>query len=829
MSKHKQVFAFIIALVIGAGVIIAVPTWRGKPWRLKKGLDLAGGVRVVLQAETDKLPEGEEWTNEHLSSIVRIIRNRVDIQGVSEPLIQTQPPDRVVVELPDIKNEEEAISQLKSTARMEFRHFYNVHYYGAKRYRPAAAKYTMEITTDEKGDHFDFTDTDGETVKPEQVLAESKLILTGDALEPASVATKDPQTYRMVVRLKFTREGRKKFADFTRRNVDEILAIVLDERILSAPTIDEPILDGEAIIRGRFDAQEAQTLAEFLNAGALPVPLTVAQVQSVEATLGQDSVSKSTTAGIGGLIAVVAFMVLYYLLPGLIADLALGIYAVLTLAVFKLLGVTLTLPGIAAYIVSIGMAVDASILIFERLKEELRSGKTLRAAIDTGFARAFTSIFDSNVCTLITCAILWNFGTGPIKGFALVLGLGVLVSMFTAITVTRTILHLIVNTEFAQNPGLFGLGRQWVTGETGRQVDVVGRMWIWFALSAVIILPGLYYWIGGHGLKSGIDFTGGSLTQVEFKQPVQQTAAIDEVLTSAGLTGNMVQRSRDDPKTVFIRTKHVSEEKFRDIRIGLQNMGGTIQQSERVGPTISKELSANAIKAIIFASLAIILYLSVRFAIGGLANGFRFGTCAVLATTHDVAVIIGIFAVLGFFLGWEIDSLFVTALLTIIGFSTHDTIVIFDRIRENLRHRAKGEAFGDLVNRSILQSFARSINTSLTVVLTLVALMAFGAYNIRHFVVALLIGVITGTYSSIFNASQLLVLWQRLTEKEPLMGRSAIEPADSRVAKVRELKPIAGESVSPDADVEAETGLSPKRESRAGGRKVKAKKRKRRF
>ena len=814
--KHRWILAIVAVLIILSLIaVVKLPT--------KQGLDLAGGVRIVLQAQ--KLPK--DWSSEDLNGVIRIIRSRVDASGVSEPLIQPKGTDQIVVELPDIKDEEKAIKDLQSTARMEFRHLNNVHYADNKRFRPAAAKYTLNVEKDEKtGEEiFVFTDAEGNEIKTEKIIAESRLILTGDDLKPVSRATKGSQGIGSAVAIEFKREGKKKFADFTRRNVNEILAIVLDDKILSAPNISEAITRGQAEITGKFNPAEAQRLAEYINAGALPVPLEVISSLAMEATLGHDSVAKSINAGIWGLLAVVVFMVVYYLLPGLIADLALVIYALFTFALFKAIPVTLTLPGIAAFILSVGMAVDANILIFERLKEELRSGKTLRAAIDAGFARAFTSILDSNVCTMISCLILGYYGTGPIRGFALVLGLGVAISMFTALVVTRSILHMVVNTKLGENPALFGTGRQWVTGKTGRQFDIVGRMWIWFTLSALIIIPGLYFWLGADGLKKGIDFTGGSLMQVEFKQPVR-SSNIEELLVSQGLIGSMVQRETKNPRIVFIRTKQVTDEQFAVIRSKVKDeLGGNVQSSERIGPAISKELTSNAIKAVLLASLAIVLYLSGRFAIGGLANGFRFGMCAIIATLHDVFVIIGVFAILGHFLNWEIDSLFVTAILTVIGFSTHDTIVIFDRIRENLRHRAKGEIFDGLVNKSILQSFARSINTSLTVVLTLVALMAFGAGNIRQFVIALLIGIVTGTYSSIFNASQLLVLWQRLVEKRPIAGKLAMEAAGSRSIKASDLKPIA-----------AETGLSGEAEevvqqsdASQSSSKAKAKKKKRRF
>ncbi len=743
-------------------VAVSIVTVIQKP--TKQGLDLAGGTRLVLEAQTEKLPAKEKWDVDKQNAVIRIVRQRVDVLGVLEPVIQPKGDKQVVVELPNITDRQEAIDLLKSTAQMEFRHFKNIE---SKRH--PNAPYRMDVETDENGDdRYIFTDKKtGEEIKPEKIIAESELILTGNDLKPNAQAQKSPQNFQIYVAIEFDKDGRKKFADFTRRHVNDYLAIVLDNKIISAPTIRNAILDGKAIIEGGFqDVQEATRLAELLKAGALPVPLEIVQVQTVEASLGKDSVDRSVQAGVIGLAIVVLFMMGYYLLPGLLADIALVIYALLTMALFKAIPVTLTLPGIAAFILSIGMAVDANILIFERLKEELRNGKTLRAAIDAGFSRAFTSIFDSNMCTAITCVILWYYGTGPIRGFATVLLLGVALSMFTAITVTRSMLYLLVNTGVATNPRWFGLGRQWVSGKTGHSVEIVGRMKIWFAISAVLLLPGLYFWLGAGTLQKGIDFTGGSIMQIEFKQPVTR-AEVQDVFDKAGLEGSMVQKSTENDKVVFVRTKHMTEQELAAVSGELKSQVGdfTMPQIESVGPTISKELTANAIKAVLFASLAIVLYLTARFAVYGLAYGFRFGVCAVIALLHDVGIVIGSFAILGKFLGWEIDSLFITALLTIIGFSVHDTIVVFDRIRENLRHRAKGETFDFVANKSIVQTFARSINTSLTVIITLAALQLFGAPVIAKFVAALLIGITVGTYSSIFVASQFLVLWNRLSEK----------------------------------------------------------------
>jgi SecD/SecF fusion protein len=523
-------------------------------------------------------------------------------------------------------------------------------------------------------------------------------------------------------------------------------------------------------------------------------------------------------------------MLLYYRLPGLLADIALVIYALLTFAAFKLLNVTMTLPGLAGFILSIGMAVDANILIFERLKEELRSGKTLRAAIDAGFSRAFTAIFDSNMCTAITSFILMWYGTGPVKSFALTLVIGVAISMFTAITVTRTFLHLLVSIPATQKPWLFGLGTSWFA-RTSRQLNIVGRRNLYFVLSGALIAVGLFFYFTS-GLKPGIEFQSGTSIQATFKQPVTVTEV--SRMVSALDVKNSVQISNG--RTAFIKTSldpEKDEEKINQVEQMLAQRAepGKMQVSS-IGPVISSELTRNAILAVIFASVAIVLYLSFRFAIGGFLNGLKYGVSAVIALIHDVLIIVGLFAATGYFLGWEIDTLFVTALLTIIGFSVHDTIVVFDRIRENLRHRIKGEDYEGLANRSILQTISRSINTSLTVVLTLVALTAFGGPIIRHFYIALLVGIISGTYSSIFNATPLLVVWEGIT------GRSRAAAGRRRLAedkplvsvdRARELKPLMEATGMAPNNGEADDVQEPSTTVRQTRVKVKPKKKKRRY
>ena len=611
-------------------------------------------------------------------------------------------------------------------------------------------------------------------------------ILTGADLEPKSTAHLSGTGSTPAVSQVFTAKGAAAFAKFTTEHTGEINGIVLDDAVLSAPVINEPIVDGEAEISGGFATlTEAQNLANLLNAGALPIPLTQVATDSIEATRGIGAVTKSLIAGGVGLALVLLFMLAYYRLPGLLADIALLIYALFTLAIFKGalswlfpgLVVTLTLPGIAGFILSIGMAVDANILIFERLKEELRAGKALRPAIDAAFKRAFPAIRDSNICTSITCIVLLSLGTASVRGFALTLLIGVLVSLFSAITVTRTLLYLLVGLfpGLARNPALFGLDVRSLVGRTeaggGRSgLNIIGRRKWFYLLSLAIIIPGMVFLAMG-GLKRGIDFTGGTQIEVRYSHPVT-AGDVDRALTAANFKRSTVQMAEGGAVAIVTvpdvstAASKLNSPVYNNLTTALNTIGpNTEQRFGSTGPVISKEVTSNAIQAVIIASALIVLYLALVFGIGGFVAGLRLGSSAVAALLHDVLVLLGAFAIFGYFLGWEIDSLFITALLTVIGFSVHDTVVIFDRVRENLRHRDRGENFESLVNRSIGQTLARSINTSLTVVMTLLALVILGGQTTRLLNVALLIGILSGTYSSIFNAASILVDWENWLAK----------------------------------------------------------------
>lgn len=805
---------FILLLSIVAAVI----TFSNKvpligDTRARYGLDIQGGMRVVLRAKKEDYKAGR-WGNANLEAVRRILENRVNATGVAEPVILTKPDDQIILELPGLKNKEEALQQLQSTASLQFYLLPQVE----------SQEWIITSKPNEKTGLKDEILVDSKTNLPltkEQMdlaIFSREPIVTGKDLLPRSKVVTNSQGGKPVIDFEFNAEGSRIFEQITRANINKHLAIFLDKQLVTAPNINGPI-PGKGIIEGSFTYQTAQVLADQLNAGALPVPLVIEEVRDIEATLGRESVAQTTTAGIVGLVLVLIFMLVYYRLPGVVADFALILYALFTLSIFKgglrwfgIEGVTLTLPGIAGFILSIGMAVDANILIFERLKEELRSGKTLRNAIDTGFKRAFTAIFDSNVCTMITCVILYNFGTGPIRGFAMTLGLGVAISMFTAITVTRTFLFALVRMGFAQNPALYGVAK----AAKNYEFHFMRKAGMWLAISCAIIVPGFIATLAG-GIKPSIDFTGGTELILPFAQrhsaPDVQKVINDIDMKKFKDSRVVVSNEPSGTCRVYITTTRLSDQERVNVVSNLIQKVGPFTNNEKesyanVSGVISSELVKNAILAVLFASVLILLYLALRFSIGGFREGMKYGACALVALLHDVLVLLGAFAILGWLFNWQVDSLFVTAMLTVIGFSVHDTIVVFDRIRENLHRRAKGESFIDLTDRSISQTLARSINTSLTVVITLIALVMLGGSSIKQFNSALLIGILSGTYSSIFNASVMLVLWKKndvvlggSTVRSGLVAKSAsLMPGDRPLV----IPPSASSSTSDEPDAEEE-------------------------
>ncbi len=854
MTKHFIYTAIIVVLAGLAGwLTVQLPT--------RQGLDVRGGMRITLRPEIEKLTpkEQREWSAERLNIVAETLRRRLDAFGVSERYIFTKGDREIVIELPGFTDEQEARDLLQTTARLEFRYLKDLEVRNERKQKPG--RYQLVIEKNEAGEEVvrfrDMGDPKepGRLIKedtPEyrQIIQNSPLIVSGDELVDAEVTQ---QALSPVVALYFNREGQEKFARATSLYLYEHIAIVLDDRIISAPVVQAANIR-EPIIEGNFTLKEATRLRNLLRAGALPVSLSVESINRVEPILGERAWDRILQAGAVGVVAVMAFMVFYYLLPGIIAVIALALYILFAIALFKMVGVTFSLPAIAGFILSTGMAVDANILIFERVKEELRLGKTLLAAIDAGFKRAFPAIFDSNLSTIITCLILYYYGTGPVQGFATTLAIGITMSFFTAIFCTRTMLYLLVGLGVHPDPKWFGLFRQLgveVSPDMARsrdRFDFVSRRGLYYAGSTALIVVGLFFWLGLGGLKPGIDFAGGSEIvlqkappkeatrlpqppeQAQATQPLapiqapneggsaptQPTAPTEPTAAPAQPTPvPSADESKSQPTTPAQPTPAPKTETYEPEPIeadtnqvvallrkaGFEKVGVQFAEGKRqlivhiadttekdkprilealkplgelkdvsfatISPRVRAETVQRAYSAVIFSLIAILLYIAVRFSIEGGWSGFKFGLAAIIALAHDVLFTVGALAAFGYFLGWEVNALFLTALLTLIGFSINDTIVVYDRIRENLRYRVRGETLSQIVNRSLNQTLARSVNTSLTVVLVLIALLIFGSvtHDLRTFYVAMIIGVIVGTYSSIYIASQIMVSWQGAQER----------------------------------------------------------------
>lgn len=638
------------------------------------------------------------------------------------------------------------------------------------------------------------------------------------------------------VTIQFNEEGATLFEEITGRNIDKQVAIFVGGELISHPVVRTKISGGSAIIEGQFTTDSAKTLARDLNTGAIPAPIILTGEYTIGATLGQEALTKSLKAGAIGLLLVMLFMLLFYRIPGLVASVALisyatilifliksslhlGIALIISLVAFLFLiikivnnkdsgwekfmsfilscaafffltfllktSVVLTLAGVAGIILSIGMAVDANILIFERVKEELRSGKNLRSAVDTGFTRAWSAIRDSNFSTLITCAILFYFGSSIIRGFAFNLAAGVLVSMFSAIIITKTLLHGFVGRKIAENLSAFGVSKK-----KERKFNFIKHSKVWLGISGVLVLISLVAMFT-FGLNLGIDFKGGSLMEFKFTEQVSKDTlastfqTIEKEINNGEVTAEPLELEEGEtalslPEEAaidltkiqilesgdmgyIVKTKYITSDTHDLI---LEKMAETLPEFTEnrfttIGPTIGKTLLHKAVIAIIFTLIMIIVYISMAFRkITRQVSSWRFGACAIAALVHDVIIVTGFFVILSQFLNVEVDALFITAMLTVLGYSVNDTIVVFDRLRENLI-RGKEDSITKNANRALNETITRSLNTSFSTLIVLVAVLVMGSSSIFFFVLALTAGAVIGTYSSIFTASPLLVMWSK--------------------------------------------------------------------
>ena len=769
---------------------------------MKLGLDLKGGTYVLLEADTSGLPPGTD-IRDKLEGTKDILERRVNRFGVSETEITIEGSNRLAVQMPGI-DPDEARELLGKTAQLEFR-------------APVLDEFRNIVCTAEDGSQFAVPPAQVSVVEANdqrisqcigsggevgEVIWElatgtdsegEERGLTGDFLRDAEVLGPPPS-----VGLEFSGEGSELFRQITSELVGLPLAIFLDEELITAPTVREEIVGGNAnISRTGMTIGEVRTLTILLDEGRLPLKLRAIQETEVDATLGDREVVRTVQAGLIGLLAVMMFMMLYYRLPGVLAALALGIYISVVLMIFKvgppIIGpITITLSGIAGFVLSVGMAVDANVLVLERVKEELRAGRNLMAAIEHGFNRAWTAIWASNMATLITCVILYWFGdrfnAGLVQGFAITLGIGVLVSMFTALTVTRTFLRLLVGSPLARNLALFGVkAEEGGIGQTaagsvpdglprrarreevrGWSLDFVKRRGFYYALTAVILVPGIISLLISPSLRPGIEFSSGATFTVQFEDESVGPADVREVLTDLDHEEARIQGTSDGG--FIIRTAELEgltgppvgpapPSERNEIEDGLEEALGPFQLTNfsQVSEIVSTGIARDAGIAIVVAAGAVLLFILWSFR--NVPKAHRYGIAAIIAAGHDALIIIGVFSILGKLFGTEINTMFIVGLLTIIGFSVHDTIVVFDRIRENTTMNPDAP-FAEVVNASLTETLARSLNTSVTLLFTIVALLFLGGSTIQSFLLVLLIGVIAGTYSSIFLASQILVSWE---------------------------------------------------------------------
>jgi SecD/SecF fusion protein len=675
-----------------------------------------------------------------VSQSIEVIGRRVNELGTTEPIVQRQGEDRVLVQVPGLQDPQRLKDILGQTAKLTFQMVdQSMPVQEALNGRPPAGDTIMYSKDD----------------PPVPYLIENRVIVSGENLVDAQ-ATFDQRTNEPVVSFRFDSKGASRFGQATQQNVGKLFAIILDDKVISAPQIREPILGGTGQISGNFTAQSANDLAVLLRAGALPATLTVVEERTVGPGLGQDSIQAGKMSALVGSVLVVVFMVAAYGFLGWIANLALLANLAMIVAVLTLLGATLTLPGIAGIVLTVGMAVDSNVLIYERIREERRNGRSLIQAIDTGFAKALATILDSNITTLIAAVVLFFLGSGPVRGFAVTLAIGIITTVFTAFTLTR---WLVAEWLRRRHPKELPRGYVRIVPEVTHIRFMRVRLQV-FVVSICLCVAsiGLLF---TQGLNFGIDFTGGTLMEVRAKSGDADVGDIRKRLNAAGINEVQVQ-GFGNATDALIRIGTASEKGEEAGNVIVKNAQDTlasdyqIRRTERVGPTVSGELAWAAIIGVLAAMGAILVYVWIRFE-------WQFAIGAILATINDITLTLGFLVVTQL----QFDLSTVAAILTIVGYSLNDTVVIYDRVRENLR-RFKKMPLGQLLDLSDNEMLSRTTMTSVTTFLALLALFALGGEVIRSFVASMLFGVFIGTFSSIFIAAPILIVFhlRPTTQKE---------------------------------------------------------------
>lgn len=724
---------------------------RDASGRIKLGLDLQGGTSFLVRLDTSKLSNTNE-TAGALTQAIDVLRRRIDRFGVAEPIIQSAGSDRILIQLPGLSqsDKENARQQITKAAFLEFRMVHENSDEILRSGDPIPPGYQLMK-------HVRRGQGNKSYVEQYVVKKTAENGLAGDIVQDAQV-NRSPSG-ELEIDFKLTSDGASRFGQVTRENTGRFLAIVLDGELVTAPRINGPIETGSGQITGDYTPEEAMGLANVLQ-NPLRAPLIVESATDVGATLGKDSIASGVKASFYGVLFVSVFMFLYYRLAGVAANVALVTNIIILLGVMCSIGTTFTLPGIAGGVLTVGMAVDANVLIYERIREELEKGKSLRGAISAGYDRAFGTIFDSHVTTLISSVILIFMGTGEIKGFGVTLTIGVAASLFTALVVTRLIFNFLLERNLIQNLSMMHVIRS-------TKVNFMAVAKPLSIITTLFVVLSVGFGVTRGSKLFGIDFLGGDSTTFTFAQKYDEKD-IRAALTTIGEKDAQIQYQRgDSTETLRVTSSANSSDRVEKV-LGqaLPKAALHVVAREEVGATLGREIQQSAIVASLLALFGILVYVAFRYE-------FSFAVAAVVAVVHDVLLAIGAYCLANAATGRQFNATVVAAILTIIGFSINDKIVIFDRIREDLKLGVRG-SFREVINQALNQTLSRTIITSGTVFLATLSLYLFGGGVINDFAFTFLVGIITGTYSSIFIAC-VIVLWWHKGER-PAIGSGAVPP-----------------------------------------------------
>ena len=728
-DRHKRILGSILTVLVVALCLASVyPPEQNLPL----GLDLKGGTSflVRLKAEAEEGASPKEITPAMLDQAKEVIRKRVDSMGTSEPLIAPQGTDRILVQIPGLNTGklDEAREQLYKPAKLDFKLVHPQSDGILSGAIPPDPAFKVEIHQDERnGKPFE-----------EKLVVKKKADIPGSMVSGAN-AYFDTQGWG--VSLRFSSEGAAQFAKLTQENVGKRFAIMLDGKVQSAPVIREAITGGNASITGNFTESQARNLASVLE-NPLAIPVVIEEERSASASLGEDSINSGVISGVVGIAMTMVCVLLYYRFSGVVAVLALMANVVLLFGSMALFSTVLTLPGIAGIILTLGMAIDANVLIYERLREEMSEKRPLAASVRAAFDKAFPAIFDSNITTLITALILFWKATGPVKGFAVALIIGIVATLFTALVVTRNLFGWALHSSILKN---ISMGRLLVSTD----INFLGARKTAVSISLAVILSSVgIFWARGEK-NFGVDFKGGDRIVLEAVKTKPDIGAVRSVVETLKLGDVAVQIEKSAAKEFYtIRGPQGTGEKMADLlKEKFPQAEFRLEQVERVGSLVGGELATNSLIALLLGMLGILVYVTVRFE-------FSFALGALVALIHDVTITIGVFALLG----RELSLVTVGAVLTIAGYSVNDTIVVFDRIREGLQTGRKGSVM-DIMNLSINETLSRTIITGGVTLLTTSALFFFGGPVLADFALAILIGVLVGTYSSVFVAAPIVLWW----------------------------------------------------------------------